>query len=143
MKLAKHKKLLGFAALGLGAVLLTSCTANFCSDLDRAAIAYPYEQGVTVYLSKADYEAIKNSTDEERKPLKDAILQEEAWSTEAEAFGIPAIAGPAFGDVNDQVYKYVPYTGSGKTLEFTANKSKGLLQGNVIKNSISNYHLWM
>jgi len=138
LKLAKHKKLLGFAALGLGAVLLTSCTANFCSDLDRAAIAYPYEQGVTVYLSKADYEAIKNSTHEERKPLKDAILQEEAWSTEAEAFGIPAIAGPAFGDVNDQVYKYVPYTGSGKTLEFTANKSKGLLQGNIIKNSINN-----
>lgn len=38
----------GLAILG-GVFLLSSCTANFCSDYEKAQIAYSYEQGVTVY----------------------------------------------------------------------------------------------
>ena len=47
------KKLLGIATLGLGVALLSSCTQNFCSEADKAKMLYPYEQGVTVYVTKA------------------------------------------------------------------------------------------
>ena len=46
--------MLGFAALSLGVVLLSSCTANFCTSTDKANMAYPYEQGVTVYVDGED-----------------------------------------------------------------------------------------
>ncbi len=39
-------------ALLTGALLLSGCNANFCSVTDKAHIAYPYEQGVTVYCDK-------------------------------------------------------------------------------------------
>ena len=91
--------------LGLGVLLLTSCTANFCSSADQASMAYPYDQGATVYLSKEAYQDLKNNGDEATKTL---IAQEEAWSAEAEALGLPSIAGPAYGAANDRVYKYLP-----------------------------------
>ncbi|MCR4562817.1 MAG: YidC/Oxa1 family membrane protein insertase, partial [Bacilli bacterium] len=50
MKERTKKGLLAALALLFGGVLLTGCTQNFCSDIDRANIAYPYEQGVTVYV---------------------------------------------------------------------------------------------
>lgn len=37
--------------------MLSGCTASFCSNLDRANMAYPYEQGVTVYVDKDDVPA--------------------------------------------------------------------------------------
>lgn len=43
-------KLLGVFGLLAGAVMLSSCVSNFCSDVEKARIAYPYEQGVTVYV---------------------------------------------------------------------------------------------
>lgn len=62
MKKETKTKLLGGLGLLLGAVLLSGCTANFCSNVDKANMAYPYEQGVTVYCSQseipADYEKI-------------------------------------------------------------------------------------
>lgn len=67
-------------------------------------MAYPYEQGVTVYVSKAEFEALKAGE------AKDVIEQELEWSTQAESYGLPAIAGPAFGDKNDEVYKYIPFS---------------------------------
>ena len=108
MKQFKHKKLLSFGAIGLGVLLLTSCTANFCSPVDMSSMAYPFDQGVTVYVTKAEYEALKTGED-----TKAIIEKEEAYSAEAELFGLPALAGPAFVDdagnvLNDNVYKYVP-----------------------------------
>ena len=135
MKPHKPKKILLFAALGLGAVLLSSCTANFCSEVDRAVIAYPYEQGATVYLSKEAYNEIKNSTDEGLAEAKAAIIKEEAWSAEAKTYGLPAIAGPAYGDLNDTVYKYIPFVGENNTMVLTANKTKALLDGTVLSNA--------
>ena len=67
-------------------------------------MAYPYEQGVTVYVSKAEFEALKAGE------AKDVIEQELLWSAAAESYGLPAIAGPAFGDKNDEVYKYIPFS---------------------------------
>ncbi|MCR5348730.1 MAG: membrane protein insertase YidC [Bacilli bacterium] len=129
MKQFKHKKLLAIGGLGLGVVLLSSCTANFCSNVDKASMAYPYEQGVTVYVTKAEYERLK--ADEATKAL---IEKEENFSAAARAIvpGFPSIAGPAFVDesgvaINDAVYKYVPYTGKGDSINFTAEKSKAFL----------------
>lgn len=39
-------------ALLMGGLVLSGCNANFCSVTDKAHIAYPYEQGVTVYCDK-------------------------------------------------------------------------------------------
>ena len=128
MKQFKNKKtLFGFIGLGLGIVLLSSCTANFCSPVDQAAMAYPYDQGATVYVSKEQYEKLRD--DDATKVI---IQLEETWSAEAVAKGLPAIAGPAFGDaaINDKVYKYIPYNvaaGFGDSLALTANKTKGFL----------------
>ena len=127
MKHVKHKTLLAIGGLGLGVVLLSSCTANFCSPTDKAAMAYPYEQGVTVYVTKADYEALKT-----KEETKDIIAAEEALSATAATYGLPSVAGPAFVDesgtaLNDAVYKYVPYTGKGDSVNFTANKATAFL----------------
>ena len=54
MKKATKIKLLGALGLVMGAVVLSSCTASFCTNLDRAHIAYAYEQGVTVYCNQED-----------------------------------------------------------------------------------------
>ena len=104
------KKALGFAGIGLGVILLSSCTANFCSQTDLASIAYPYEQGVTVYLSKTEYQAlVSGEKDPDNGMTKAIIAKEIEWSNQAEALGLPRIAGPAY-DGNDTVYKYIPYT---------------------------------
>lgn len=54
MKKRTNVKLFGLLGLFLGAITLSSCVANFCSDTDKANIAYPYEQGVTVYVDSRD-----------------------------------------------------------------------------------------
>ncbi|OPZ36954.1 MAG: Membrane protein insertase YidC [Tenericutes bacterium ADurb.BinA155] len=98
------KKILGFVGLGLGAILLSSCTANFCSNVDKANMAYPYEQGVTVYCEKDDVPTDYKRVDKYSKTLgvKEACL---------------AIDG------NTTVYKYVPCevtTNSGTTSSSSA-----------------------
>lgn len=98
----------------LGTGLLAGCTANFCSEEDQAQMAYPYEQGVTVYLSKNEYDTLKSA--DETKAL---IAEEESQG----------IAGPAFVNsagtvINEGIYKYVPYKlNDNKQIEFTAAKS--------------------
>ena len=133
MKQFKHKKLLAFGGIGLGVLLLTSCTANFCSPTDQSAMAYPYNQGVTVYVSKAEYESLK--TNEETRPV---IELEESLNAHYLALGLPTVAGPAYVDeagnsLNDKVYKYVPLTtveGSAPAFKLAlanSNKYKGFL----------------
>ncbi len=93
-------------------------------------MAYPYEQGVTVYVSKAEFETLKAGE------AKDIIEQELAWSQEAESHGLPAIAGPAFGNKNDEVYKYIPFSpktvtktdGEGNVTEETDRAADGSLK---------------
>ena len=136
MKQFKHKKLLAFGGLGLAMVLLTSCTANFCSPVDQAAMAYPADQGVTVYLSKAEYQDLKTNGSEVTKAL---IAQQETWSAEAQALGLglPNIAGPAFVDdegnvLNDNVYKYIPFGVSDSTsIIYSAYKTKAFFENFV------------
>lgn len=52
MKKENKTKLLGAFGLLVGAVVLSGCTSNFCTNQDKAFMAYPYEQGVTVYCDK-------------------------------------------------------------------------------------------
>lgn len=52
MKKSTKAKIFGGIVAVFGAALLSGCTANFCSEVDQARIAYTYEQGVTVYCSK-------------------------------------------------------------------------------------------
>lgn len=54
MKREHSKKLLAGLGLLAGALILSGCTANFCSNKDKAEIAYPYEQGVTIYVDGKD-----------------------------------------------------------------------------------------
>ncbi len=140
MKPIKHKKLVAIGALAFGTVLLTSCTANFCSTTDQASMAYPYEQGVTVYLSKDAYNTLKADS-----ATSELIAKEEAWSAEAKALGLPTIAGPAFVDSNgdeiNSVYKYVPYSGSGDSLKFTSTKASSLLNSTITAAATAGYQL--
>lgn len=128
MKKISHKKIFVGAAILLGGGLLASCTANFCSEVDQAQMAYPYEQGVTVYVSKDEYNALK-SADE----TKSLIEEQEANH----------IAGPAYVDkennvLNENVYKYVPLTKKEDgTIEFTAKKAS-FLQGTVLSTASKN-----
>lgn len=52
MKKSTKAKIFGGLVAVFGAALLSGCIGNFCSEVDQAHIAYPYEQGVTVYCSK-------------------------------------------------------------------------------------------
>ncbi len=98
----------------LGTGLLAGCTANFCSEEDQAQMAYPYEQGVTVYLSKNEYDTLK-SADETK-----ALIAEE----ESQGIAGPAFVSSAGTVINEDIYKYVPYKlNDNKQIEFTAVKS--------------------
>lgn len=72
-------------ALLAGALLLSGCNANFCSVTDKAHIAYPYEQGVTIYCDK------------------------DAVPTEYQGEGL---SWKVYAD-NDNLYAYVPVDTSG------------------------------
>ena len=50
----KTKLALGGIALLLGTVILSGCTANFCTVTDKAHILYAYDYGVTDYTAEAE-----------------------------------------------------------------------------------------
>ena len=54
MKKQTKAKIFGGLVAIFGAALLSGYVGNFCSEVDQAHIAYPYEQGVTVYCSKEE-----------------------------------------------------------------------------------------
>ncbi len=85
MKKSTKAKILGVMALLTGGVLLSSCTASFCTDLDRANMAYPYDTGVTVYVDKEDVPTQYEST---------------AWAVFEE-------------EGNDTLYAYIPVDTNG------------------------------
>ena len=116
MKHLSHKKLFAGLLIGFGAVLLSSCTQNFCSEIDQAAMAYPYDQGVTVYCTKDEYDLWV-----EKNP--DLYAEERRWSDAAEALGLPRMEGKALAD-NDNVYKYVPVTTEFKTIGEEGSEEK-------------------
>ncbi len=105
---------------------MSSCTANFCNEEDQAQMAYPYEQGVTVYLSKSEYEEMKTSAAD--NGLSELLALEESIG----------VAGQAM-DGNAEIYKYVPYTKeSSYSYSLDAAKASAFLQGTIVKNAVTN-----
>lgn len=109
MKSNKKIKLLGLVGLAGATVVLAGCTQSFCSNQDLASIAYPYEQGVTVYCDKtalpSDY-SVENGT---------------AWKV--------------FDD-NENLYAYIPVNGNG---DFTSKKSTFLVSTIIAGAKSRNY----
>lgn len=123
MKLTK-KKVASAAIIGLGALLLSSCTSSFCTSEDYANMLYPYEQGVTIYCTKEEYLAYKNSDE-----CKAIVAYDKANGTNGKYASLfDSLSGPAFVDsngnvLNDSVYKYVPFSVANDVITFTANKA--------------------
>jgi len=104
----KHEtkiKLLGGLGLLVGALVLSGCTANFCSSIDEANIAYPYEQGVTVYCDQANI------------PMEYSALAKQVWSD------------------NPNVYYYVPVDTSGYYAAKKASYLTNTVIGSAITNN--------
>ena len=131
MKNSAHKKLLAGLGLGLGALLLTGCTANFCSQIDQAAMAYPYDQGVTVYCTEEEYNVWKAENPE-------VFQREKQWSDEAEAAGLPRIEGLAL-EGNALVYKYIPFSPETKTVTDSEGKETTEKNWNVTVYNAAKY----
>lgn len=116
-KSAKIKLLAALAFFG-GALVLSSCTASFCSNRDAASIAYAYEQGVTVYCDK----------DEVPEEYREEGL---SWPVYPE-------------EGNDNLYAYIPVNADGTY----AATSATYLNTNIIAGATSNsyaiptYNFW-
>ncbi|MCQ2796549.1 MAG: YidC/Oxa1 family membrane protein insertase [Bacilli bacterium] len=54
MKKKTINKITLFTALGLGAIVLISCTNNFSSNTDKSCIMYAYDMGSTRYAAESD-----------------------------------------------------------------------------------------
>ncbi|NLV29328.1 MAG: hypothetical protein GXY57_04140, partial [Erysipelotrichaceae bacterium] len=52
----RYKLGLGAIALTMGAIILTSCTASFCSVTDKSHILYLFDYGVTSYYGASNEE---------------------------------------------------------------------------------------
>lgn len=108
LKKSTKIKTLGLFGLLFGALALSGCVANFCSDLDKANVAYPYEQGVTVYVDS-----------------KDEIPAE--YQKDGLCFQ------PLLEEGNESLWAYIPVDSNGL---FSAKKV-ALLNDNVIGQAIS------
>ena len=101
--------MLGALGLAAGALMLSGCVSNFCSDIEKARIAYPYEQGVTVYVDGESAVPQEYRTPElSFQPLKDKG--------------------------NDELWAYIPVNENG----YYAAKKAEYLTNNIIANAVSN-----
>ena len=103
-------KFLGALGLFAGALLLSGCVSNFCTPVEKARIAYPYDQGVTVYVDG------ESAVPEEYKTI---------------AFK------PYESEGNDDLYAYIPVDAEGL---YTAEKASFLTEtiiANAIKSDVS------
>ena len=106
MKKQTKAKIFGGLVAVFGAALLSGCVGNFCSEIDQAHIAYPYEQGVTVYCSKEEIpEDYKKDNENADYPL--------SWQV------YPG---------NDNLWAYIPVDETGS---FAAKKAE-YLSGTII-----------
>lgn len=132
MEKKRNKTLLGIVGLGLGVLLLSSCTANFCSVEDFAEMAYPYEQGVTVYGTKSEYDSYFAS--------ENFTKLSSDYPDYAEK--VKALSGPLFtddsGNAIGDIYKYVPVTGTTSGYTFDAAKASEV---NTIISSLGSNNL--
>ena len=112
MKKTTQTKILGGIGIALAAVVLAGCTQNFCTDKDRAYMAYPYDQGVTVYCNKDELP--------------------EAYQSIAK----PALEG------NETIYAYIPVDSAGNYAAKKANYLVNTIIANARNNGIVVPSLW-
>lgn len=82
-----HKFGLGAFAIALGAIVLSSCTANFCSVVEKSRILFAVEPGVSRYYDseadanayKAEIEAAKVEGDDYTYPVSMAVPGTNVW----------------------------------------------------------------
>lgn len=65
----KHKIAFGFLAVGLSALVLSSCTANFCSVKEKSRILFAIEPGVSTYFNSLEEAEAAKKTDTNYKYL--------------------------------------------------------------------------
>ena len=100
-------KLLGALGLAAGTLMLSGCVSNFCSDIEKARIAYPYDQGVTVYV-----DGESSVPEEYRTPdLSFQPLKEQG---------------------NENLWAYIPVDENG----YYAAKKADFLTNNIIKSAV-------
>ncbi|MBO4541103.1 MAG: membrane protein insertase YidC [Bacilli bacterium] len=121
------KKLVGAAFLGLGVVLLSGCTQNFCSSADRAEMLYPYEQGVTVYGTEEEFNAYKASEDYTSLSAADKAV-------------FDSVSGLAISG-NATIYRYVPFTRSETGLIVYGAKKAALVNSILNSAKTNGYYL--
>jgi YidC/Oxa1 family membrane protein insertase len=87
------KRILTFGGLLFAVVLISGCTASFCSNTDRANILYTYEKGVSVYEDgNTEGEAVfaGNTTLTRRVTFENSPLLKETVETAASnAINVP------------------------------------------------------
>lgn len=78
----RKKKIIRWSALAMGLVLLTSCTANFCSPEDKAHLMFTYDPGLTRMVLEDNTEiAVLN--DHVQKLVNDAktkVMSHQVWT---------------------------------------------------------------
>ena len=95
----------GIVTIG-AAVLLSGCTASFCSTADKAHIMYAYDYGVSDYYDADEYNALvakRNSLDSEEEKAK-IILPEKVWEDNDQIYYltvIPTSTSSAIGKANN------------------------------------------
>ena len=67
----KAKIALGGLTLLLGAVVLSGCTASFCTVTDKAHILYAFDYGITEYVSEETASADTENTYESAYAYKE------------------------------------------------------------------------
>ena len=75
-----HKLGLASFAIALGAVLLSSCTANFCSVKEKSRLLFAVEPGVSCYYdSEAEANEAKNSNENFTYPVLQQVDGTNVW----------------------------------------------------------------
>ena len=120
-----HKIALSVSAVTFAVLLTTSCTANFCSDIDKSRILFAVEPGVSEYIDltgtaeeitakKNQYEAASNEGKEEGK--KNTFFWE------------PVFGG---GSINTTLYRVV-------TKDYEGGYVKSTILTSIVKSAKSN-----
>lgn len=107
MKKSTKIKCLGIMALIVGGLALTGCTQNFCSNFDKASIAYPYEQGVTIYVDRDEI---------------------------PEAYQGEGLSWQVFPE-NDELYAYIPVDRNGNFTAKKAQRLNSEIIANALTNN--------
>jgi hypothetical protein len=120
------KRILTFGGLFMAVVLISGCTASFCSNNDRANILYTYEKGVSVYEDNAvdgvevfagNATLTRRVPKEEDKYQNSALLQTVIDEAGTNAINVPTEA--YFVAIDQEVLEVALTSQFGLSVDFT------------------------